>query len=422
MPPVRVFPRKLTKILMTPLSLLLALTAVGVFLLWTAAFHTLVCTSSVRVNLNEVRKLGQEHTKKTESVTATRALPQGARPDCCHQHFESGVNKTDSVFKYMFRSNFPMSDGGLISRSAFFKPRPVVVNPLHTDYIIEPKDACKGPEGAPYVLMMIPSLSSHAALRQTIRKTWGSVVDAPWPGTSNMPRVKIVFVFGRSTMEEEEVVLSSESLAHGDVLYVDFVDSYRNLTYKSLASLHWASTRCAEAKFFMKVDEDTFVNVPYLLEFLHYHEPGLKRTLIGYAIKKPVCVRSGKWAVDLNTYPLPLFPNYLYGHSYVITSDVISDIVSVSQNIPFIAVEDAFVTGVMARVVNATRLHNPMFAMSSLSYTCAVVRNSKITIMVSSQSSYEQVWEAVHTGKCNYKTFTKEHKKHSAHHSNFIKG
>ena len=34
-----------------------------------------------------------------------------------------------------------------------------------------------------------------------------------------------------------------------------------------------------------------------------------------------------------------------------------------------------------------------MFAMSSLSYTCAVVRNSKITIMVSSQSSYEQVWE-----------------------------
>ena len=115
-------------------------------------------------------------------------------------------------------------------------------------YIIDPKDACKGPEGAPYAVMMIPSLSHHNAIRQIVRRTWGSVVDTPWPGTTILPRVKIVFVFGKSRMEEE-IFLRAQSRAHGDVLYVDFVDSCRNLTYKSLASLHWASTSCAEAKF-----------------------------------------------------------------------------------------------------------------------------------------------------------------------------
>ena len=401
--------------------LLLALMAVAV-LVWTAGFHTFVCTSSVRVSVNEVQQVEQGPFVRREVAVVRTAEPTGGAPPsghlrCGHRDFESGVNLTDTASKHMFRANSPLSDGDLIARSAYFRPRPEVVNPLKTDYIIDPAGVCRGPEGAPYVLVMIPSLSYHTAVRQTIRHTWGSVVRAPWPGTRNLPRLKIVFVFGRTRMEEEGAVLAAESREHGDVLYVDFLDSYRNLTYKSLTSLHWASTRCAGARFFMKVDEDTFVNVPYLMDFLRYHERDVRRAVMGYAISRPVSVRTGKWAVGFDAYPLPVFPRYVFGHSYVITSDLIRELVDASRTIPFIPVEDALVTGVLAHAVNATRLHNPMFALARRSHTCAVVRNVKLTLTMISPASHEQLWDAVVKGECSYTFFPSGKTKRLTHRS-----
>ncbi|KAK7113724.1 beta-1,3-galactosyltransferase 1-like [Littorina saxatilis] len=387
--------------------LLLGLIAFSVLLIWTTGFHTFVCTSSVRVSLNEAQLDFKSNVHRGSSEPNADA----ARHDCV-KDFETGISLNDTAMKHMFRANYPLEDSVLVYRSSYFKPRPQIVNPLMTDYIIDPQNVCgNGSAGAPFLLVMIPSLSHHILMRQTIRRTWGSVVHSPWPGTVNLPSVKIVFVFGRTEAEEEEeVVLKAESQRYGDVLYVDFVDSYRNLTYKSLTSLHWASTRCPDTKFVMKVDEDTFVNVPYLLEYLHYHRRELTRTVVGYANPKPVCVRTGKWAVNFNSYPLSVFPRYFYGHSYVISSDVIKDIVTASQHLPFIPVEDASVTGVLAYVVNATRLHNSLFAVSRRSYTCAILNNVKITITMLTEFTHMIIWRAVQRNACTYTIFPTESK------------
>lgn len=59
-----------------------------------------------------------------------------------------------------------------------------------------------------------------------------------------------------------------ESRTHGDILQEDFVDSYMNLTIKSVMGLKWASTHCPQARFLMKTDDDMFINVPSLLTYL----------------------------------------------------------------------------------------------------------------------------------------------------------
>jgi hypothetical protein len=82
------------------------------------------------------------------------------------------------------------------------------------------------------------------------------------------------------------------------------------------------------------------------------------RSVVGYAIGNPISVRTGKWAVDFTSYPLPFFPRYVFGHSYVISSDVIADIVNASRFLPFVPVEDAFVTGSLAKVCFEKQLLN----------------------------------------------------------------
>nr|KAG5713555.1 hypothetical protein BaRGS_024603 [Batillaria attramentaria] len=253
----------------------------------------------------------------------------------------------------------PQQDSDLIQESSFFKAGQTVKNPLITRYFIEPKNLCDGPSGPPYLLVLVPSLSSHVSMRRVIRDTWGSVVRKPWPRTSNLPKMQIVFFFGKSTYDRERFVLEKENVTHGDVVYADFHDSYRNLTFKTLTSLYWASTRCPGAKFVMKVDEDTFVNVPYLMEYLHYHQDSLAHSVVGYAHRKPVSVRTGRWAVRFKDYPLPVFPRYLYGHSYVIARDAVRSLVDVSRG-----------------------------------YTCAVVKNTKVTITMITETSHRQIWEA----------------------------
>ena len=59
-----------------------------------------------------------------------------------------------------------------------------------------------------------------------------------------------------------------EQRQFGDILQEDFVDSYMNLTLKSVMGLKWASRRCPSARFLMKTDDDMFVNVPKLLDYL----------------------------------------------------------------------------------------------------------------------------------------------------------
>ena len=59
--------------------------------------------------------------------------------------------------------------------------------------------------------------------------------------------------------------LDTESRTYNDIKFVNTVDTYRNLPDKLLKFLDYVTSKY-EFKYFIKADDDTFVNLPYILE------------------------------------------------------------------------------------------------------------------------------------------------------------
>ncbi|NXG11142.1 B3GT1 galactosyltransferase, partial [Sakesphorus luctuosus] len=62
--------------------------------------------------------------------------------------------------------------------------------------------------------------------------------------------------------------LREEDELHRDLLQQDFLDTYHNLTLKTLMGLEWVSRFCPGATYVMKADHDVFLNVEFLVRRL----------------------------------------------------------------------------------------------------------------------------------------------------------
>ena len=80
------------------------------------------------------------------------------------------------------------------------------------------------------LLVAVTSAVHHQAMRSQIRSTWGRECLC-------LLNCHYVFIMGRSHSQEENLKVRQESLEHKDVLQVDFMDSYNNLTLKTLHSI-----------------------------------------------------------------------------------------------------------------------------------------------------------------------------------------
>lgn len=61
------------------------------------------------------------------------------------------------------------------------------------------------------------------------------------------------------------------------------MDTYRNLTLKTIMGMKWASKYCSGAKFFLKIDDDMTLNTYKLLKYLEETlktRPKIENTLI----------------------------------------------------------------------------------------------------------------------------------------------
>ena len=67
--------------------------------------------------------------------------------------------------------------------------------------------------------------------RQVIRKTWG------FPRLFKDYNMRILFVVGKSDIESTQQKLEMEYSLYGDILQGDFLDTYKNLTYKAVFTL-----------------------------------------------------------------------------------------------------------------------------------------------------------------------------------------
>jgi hypothetical protein len=63
-------------------------------------------------------------------------------------------------------------------------------------------------------------------------------------------------------------MIQDENRKYGDIIQGDFIDLYENLTFKSLMSWRWIKYNCMKAQYFLKLDNDVFMNTRVVLDYI----------------------------------------------------------------------------------------------------------------------------------------------------------
>ncbi|XP_047477248.1 beta-1,3-galactosyltransferase 1-like isoform X1 [Penaeus chinensis] len=225
------------------------------------------------------------------------------------------------------------------------------VNPHDFHIIINNPKICNG-DNAVSLLVQVSSAPGNFHRRRAIRDTWGG--SSPLDASD----ARLVFLLGNPRDSRIQTQVVEESRTYGDILQEDFVDSYMNLTIKSVMGLKWASNHCPQARFLMKTDDDMFINIPSLLTYLQ--EASASTWITG-------CIKQKKAFMPVNADPgaslPPGHPPFVAGAGYVISGDLVGALYAASLRRRPIPVEDVYVTAHLARDVGVSApVHDARFS------------------------------------------------------------
>lgn len=140
-----------------------------------------------------------------------------------------------------------------------------------------------------------------------------------------------------SRLRQEDAALQRESLRHGDMVFVDVVDTYRNVPSKLLQFYKW-SVGNADFNLLLKTDDDCYIDVDSVL--MKIDHKGLKRSNFWWGnFRQSWAVdRIGKWQ-ELE-YASPAYPAFACGSGYVVSRDLVQWLASNAEKLKAYQGED----------------------------------------------------------------------------------
>ena len=219
-------------------------------------------------------------------------------------------------------------------------------------------------------VIMVHTAFFNTERRNLIRRTWAKEYYATMEKDY---RVKVVFLLGTAANNDEEEntlaihkSVEEEIRENNDIAQFDFLDTYKNLTYKHLLGIKWVNDNCPNADHLVKVDDDVLANIPRITEITEE----IDIATLGfycYVVHKPKPIRDpkSKWYISAEEYNATTFPRYCLGFSYIIANTWLSKIIEATRKQPFFWVDDAYVTGILAEEQQVPRSnfqtrHNPL--------------------------------------------------------------
>ena len=234
------------------------------------------------------------------------------------------------------------------------KPSPLsaeeyrLISPETYQYILNQPAVCK--DSKPFLVFMVPVAPLEAAAREAVRKTWGA------PSQDSLTLFFVGLPEGGQVSSIQDA-LEEESRKHADIIQMNFQDSYKNLTIKTMMMMNWLAVHCPNASYAMKVDSDIFVNVFYLIRRLRSSPRQGFITGSVIADGRPRREANSKWHVSEDLYPEESFPRYVSGAGYVFSADLASRISWASRFVQVIPLEDVYI-GLCLRVLGVEPVYS----------------------------------------------------------------
>lgn len=267
------------------------------------------------------------------------------------------------------------------SQRTFFSRRPYVVNRFNHSIVKDARGICSPNT---HMVVLVHSLHNYRERRDAIRRTWGGAAHGgTWPTNESLLlksfEVRVVFVLGHHVNAIMESRVEEESGSHGDIVQGDFNESYTNMTLKSLLGLKWVLEFCPSVKYLFKCDDDMFVNIYAIVDLLR--QSPMTWSIMGPLNLGSRVYRRGKWRLTKEQYPFYYFPPYESGSGYAISADLIGPLLDTSAYVPWLFIDDVYVTGIMGKILGVRHVTQSGFAYwtSKPPSACDISRNYVLT-------------------------------------------
>ncbi|CDI73686.1 hypothetical protein, conserved [Eimeria praecox] len=240
------------------------------------------------------------------------------------------------------RSKSPMLLYIVISKACSWKwhgePQVSMLSlPLQTNWrlLITPKVSCA--EDPPFAALMVMTGAGDSEGRMVVRNTWGEA-----SRVANR-RIRLFFLLGTVKQQEVQKAVEKEAEAYGDILQHAAPDKYTNLSTKAATMIQWMAESCPQAKFLVKADTDTLVNldlmIPYLIKVENKGDLALGSRLDNMPI---ITSEKSRNYQDPLVFPRKTFPPYLSGACYIVSGSLIQKVARVLPEVPRVRNEDTF--------------------------------------------------------------------------------
>ena len=248
-----------------------------------------------------------------------------------------------------------------------------IINPFEYKYIHNPEDKCKTRYvRTVFCVPFIPDkFDSRQKYRDSLSRGESVALLAKYPNSN----VTMLFFLGKQryrSKDVEKVVerkIAEEVERYNDIVQVDFVDSYKNLTLKTMSILRWLFTYCNTATFAIKTDPDVLILPAELIRGME--EQYAKRFdnnlwdkfLMGRLAKDEIAHRNpkSKWHVPRSLFNDTTYPVFTYGPTYGFTVSAAEPLFNACIRLPFFYLEDVSTTGLCARKAHIPRTSNVWF-------------------------------------------------------------
>ena len=212
--------------------------------------------------------------------------------------------------------------------------------------------------------------------RQTQRKTLVS--------EAKENNISVYFMIALSENQTTNELLKEESNRYKDMIQMQFIDNYWNLTLKSVSILRWAQNKCNNSKLIIKTDDDTVLNINNLLNSWDQFKSGITGSLLSYSFLELECQASRYNKVNhMKKINMP----YALGPIYAITTDVIPKLLSTLETYSgrILDQEDLFVTGVLAKEAGVPLFEGLRIIYRGLPFKCGIHNQIALTCCISGE-------------------------------------
>ncbi|XP_032781238.2 lactosylceramide 1,3-N-acetyl-beta-D-glucosaminyltransferase isoform X2 [Daphnia magna] len=192
------------------------------------------------------------------------------------------------------------------------------------------------------LFVAIISAPSYFHKRKIIRQTWLRDLKM----RSDLGSVNLVgyaFVVGLPENEEIQKQIEEENETYRDILQIEMIDHYYNLTVKVVGLLNWMNDYCSQVDFVLKIDDDVYVNTKNFLTVIRSLNAS-EQSNYGSIVDSPP-LREGKWYISWDDWPWSNYPMYFSGAAVILPGCTIAPLLAAAQTIPYLPFDDTFLTG-----------------------------------------------------------------------------